>query len=494
MNTNNHSPIVGQANSEMFDNLQARCNGAQAAAHGGQGVSGGDSANAAPAHAQAAQLQWPPGTAGELAKYIYRTSPRPVPEVAIAATLGLLAGVCGRAFSISDKGLNLYILLIARSAVGKESMHKGISDLLDIAENEPVQRFADFDDFASAPALAKAVLENPCFVSVTGEIGRRFKRMSRDNDRVMQDMRTLWTNLYEKSGETDKVPGIRYSNAEDSKLGIRGAAFSLIGETTPSTFLEALTPDMAEDGFLSRFVMIEYQGDRPPLNEDRKADLICLGAWKSLLVRVLPYGNIVNAPKRTPVEYEQSGTAEQMLRNFGLECDAQINSTTDEWIRQMWNRAHMKALKVAALLACADRCMFPIIEVHHAEWALALVRRDIQTMASRISSGDVGVGDEAREKKLVSICKDYLIKPVPESYKVPPEMKRKGVIPRNYLQMRTARPACFEKHPLGPTRAMDDTIASLVKSGWLHEMNGDILWQEYEYRGKAWRIVDLPNV
>src|SRR5690606_9704175 len=181
---------VQQATSDGFDILQAAYNGAQATHTPSQYPSSTHAAQTAPASSSAAQqLPWPPGVAGELAQYIYQTAPRPVPEVAIAATLGLLAGVCGRAFSISDKGLNLYILLVARSGVGKEAMHRGINDLLDIGENEPAQRFAEFDDFASAPALAKAVLENPSFVNVVGEIGRRLKRMNRDSDKVMQEMR-----------------------------------------------------------------------------------------------------------------------------------------------------------------------------------------------------------------------------------------------------------------------------------------------------------------
>ena len=52
----------------------------------------------------------------------------------MVAALGLLAGVCGRAFTVSGKGLNLYLILVARSGVGKEAMHCGVAKLIDLAE------------------------------------------------------------------------------------------------------------------------------------------------------------------------------------------------------------------------------------------------------------------------------------------------------------------------------------------------------------------------
>src|SRR4051812_10823957 len=43
-------------------------------------------------------IPWPPGRAGVIARFLYASSYSPIPEVAITAALGLLAGVCGRAY------------------------------------------------------------------------------------------------------------------------------------------------------------------------------------------------------------------------------------------------------------------------------------------------------------------------------------------------------------------------------------------------------------
>jgi hypothetical protein len=91
-----------------------------------------------------------------------------------------MAGICGKVWVIPKSGLNLYIVLVARSGIGKEAMHDGISDLITAALPFcPVAgNFADFTEYASGPALIKACVHNQCFVNVSGEIGHRCRAMA----------------------------------------------------------------------------------------------------------------------------------------------------------------------------------------------------------------------------------------------------------------------------------------------------------------------------
>lgn len=438
-------------------------------------------------------LPWPPGFAGRIAQYIYQSAPRPVKEVSIVASLGLLAGLCGKAWHIPQSGLNMYIILVARSAIGKEAMHSGISSLIRscTASMPTFHNFIDFTDFASGPALIKACANNPSFVNVSGEWGRKLKRLAHDDrDGPLSTLRTQMTNLYQKSGPQSIVGGIGYSNKDNNIASISGVAYSMIGETTPSTFYEALTESMMEDGFLSRFLIIEYDGDRPALNTSQVMHPDA--ALQDALVKLaFQAQNLIGGQTSQPLGRTEE--AAQIMWAFEQECDKEINSTDDESRRQMWNRAALKVLRIAGLLAVADNWINPCVTKEHLDWALDVIRRDIMIMSRRLDTGDVGTGDTARERKLMALLRDYLANPLAASYKVPEEMRQNSIVPRSYLQIRTARVASYYNHRAGQNAALDLAIQSAVNNGYLMEVDKAKVAEAYNYHGKAYRVIKLPD-
>lgn len=442
------------------------------------------------------ELDWPPGLAGAIAGFIYRNAPRPVKEVGIVAALGWLAGVCGKAYIIPQSGLNLYIILVARSAIGKEAMHTGLSVLTQSLIDKgyvTASRFIDYSDFASGPALRKAVQSQESFVNVSGEWGRKLKRLAADHshDGPMQSLRTEMTNLYQKSGPQSIVGGMTYSKKEDNVASINGVNYSMIGETTPGTFYDALTETMMEDGFLSRFSVVEYAGERPPSNRNpqRVPEDGLLEACGGLVMQACTL-----LSQRTPQLVGRSAEAAALMDTFDEECDEQINKTPDESWRQMWNRAHLKAMRIAALLACGDNCLTPCISEEHMRWAIDLVKRDIKIMQRKIDDGDVGTGDATRERKVLSMCKEYLMsKGSPAGYGVPDAMHAEGVVPRKYFQIRTQRLTIFTGAKQGAIRALDDTIRSMCDSGYLLEVDRLKAADSFGFQGRCFRIVNLPG-
>lgn len=468
------------------------------------GAGGGGSTGAAPVSAVAeaqqphsTELACPPGFAGAIAQFIYQAAPRPVAEVAIVGALGLLAGVCGREWSIPGSGLNIYVVLVARSAVGKEAMHRGVSKIINAARKEysAAEEFVCFDDFASGPALTKFLVGVPCVVNVAGEIGHKFASMAkaRDSETAVRSLRRTMTNLYSKSGRDGIAGGLNYSNQENNAKIDWSVSYSLIGETTPSTFYESITPEMMSDGFMSRFNVVEYTGDRPDKNPapiDRPD-----AALVANIVAMMRHAHLLRASSKfQDVAFSDGATA--LLIDFERECDAAIAAAgDDEGQRQMWNRAHLKVLRIAALLAVADNYLFPSVTMEQVSWAISLIRHDIGVFSKRLRSGDIGEGtDEGRERKLLDICREYLSMTetdLPDYTKPWNDMRRQGWIPRKYLQIRTQRLSAFGKHPRGHKAALDQAIQTAIDNGHLFAISKVRAVESFGFHGNVFGALNL---
>lgn len=438
-------------------------------------------------------IEYPPGVVGKVAEFIFNSSPRPIKEVSIVSALGLFSGICGRAYSIPQSGLNLYIILVGQSAIGKEAMHSGMSAVVNRISNGCafVGQFVDFSNYVSGPALTKAVLAKTSFVNITGEFGRKLKKMAADDsDSVAQGLRTTMLDLYQKSGSHSIVGGLGYSDQEKNVGSASGVAYSMIGETTPGTLYESLTDTMMADGFLSRFTIVEFMGQRPVKNrgfEKKQMDLDLVQQLQSLCTTA---DQINRTPTSCAVQFDQE--AEDFLDKFDTHCDNEINKTMNEGWRQMWNRAHLKVLRISALLGSADNHMFPTVRLEHVMWAYDLIMRDINIMTRRIDSGDVGSSDNTRESKILTLCKQYLTNELSNSYGIPAEMHAAGVVPRKYLQINTQRTSAFTSHKLGQITSMDMTIRSLVDGGYLLEVPKPEAIQKFAFHGKCYRVLSLP--
>lgn len=434
----------------------------------------------------------PPGFAGELANAIFQGSYKPVSAIATAATLGLLAGVCGRAFEIpTGKDCALYILLVAKSGVGKEALHESIPAMIELSGILGAYYFVHAVDFASGPALHKQILEYPGFLCLAGEYGKKLRRMANERDAPMQELRSVITLAYAK----DFLGGIQYSNAEKSMPGVKWPAYSQLGETTPGTFYDSLTQSMMEDGFISRFNVIVSDGDWQEPNEGRQPyqlDDEQLQKWRSIITRALPYQGTSNTPeKRIPVEYGSEST-EQYLKEFETECGMKTHGIEDESERQVYTRAAIKAYKIASLLAIADNPVRPRIYLIHAKWAVDMIRRDIAVFIDRKESGDVGSSDNTRIQKVKSILSGYIKGNVAPSYKVDPRMVEDGVLPRDYIQKRIGiKSSAFNAHPQGHIAAINVTIKNLIDDGNLMQINKDKAIELYGFHGKCFRILKV---
>lgn len=444
------------------------------------------------------QVAKPPGRAGQLYDWLLGAAMLPIPEAAIVTTLGTLAGIAGLAYltPAPTTGLNIYLILVARSATGKEMLHDGAGSLLLAVRQRvaPIISMINFDDYASGPALAKACAASRCFTNFSSEFGRRLKRMANPKDAPMADLRTTYTKLYSKSSPRSFVGDLVYSKERHAITG--AVAVSLVGETTPGTLRASMTHDMMEDGFLSRFGWLEYTGDRPDDNPFAAAHAqppeVLVSRLAELALQALTMiGN------NTTCEVRQTPEAAAQLEAFKARCNARIKAGgDDDSRRQVWNRAHLKAKKYSSLLAVFDDHTYPCIQVDQAAWSIDMVERDAALFEQSLANGDVGSDCTAQEKKLLHILHEYIKReaPLKASYGIPQAMHDDGVVPKRYLQMRTSDTAVFKAHALGSTIALNNAIQSCIDSGYIVEIPKDKAGELYTFQGRCFRVVQLPGV
>lgn len=409
---------------------------------------------------EASDVTFPPGLVGEVAKYVLSASTRPVPEIALATAIAVVAGIVGRNYNISNTGLNQYLLLLAKTGTGKESVQSTVDRLfVEVQKAIPAaERFVGPAHFASGQALVKSFQERPCFMSVLGEFGHRMQAMA--HPRANSAEKTLMAailDIFGKSGWGQMLRPSVYSDRDKNTEMVHAPALTLLGEAEPESFFAALDESTVASGFLPRFLVIEYKGERPRRNK---------AAWKS------PPADLVKSVTdlcASILSMEQNGTcttvqldadALQLLDAFDEFADSQMRGSP--LVTQfLWNRAHLKALRLAALVAVGVNPYDATVTGEHAQWAINMVRRDTTTLLERFETGDVGEGDSKLQSDLTTVISKFLVNPGDKW----DDYHAKGCIPMRLLQMRTANRAAFKNHKLGANRALKDTLAAMVDAG-----------------------------
>jgi hypothetical protein len=425
-------------------------------------------------------IKLPPGLIGEIAQFIYSAAPRPVEEIALAGALALMSGICGRAYNVSSTGLNQYILMIAGTGVGKEAAASGISKIMnEVKLHVPsAHEFIGPSEISSGPALFKYIgTQSKSFVSLLGEFGLRLQQLSNANANGSEvSLRRMLLDLFNKSGYGDTLYKSIYSDKDKNTPDIQSPALSIYGESTPERFYGALSEDMISEGLLPRFHIIEYRGPRRDLNEAHSSIHPSKEMIEKLSAICAHTLTINNAQPRRVMNVEISAPALQILNNFDRLATNNINSNNKTLLKELWNRAHIKALKLSALIAVGVNYAYPMINEDHVNWAIDLIMMDIEALSYKFEEGIIG-GNDKEAKQLVEVMRvsrEFIMKDWSQlsSYGIPKILHDKKIIPYVYIQRRLT---CNTAFNFDKTKGMaliylKRSIQTLIETGRLREL------------------------
>ena len=418
-------------------------------------------------------LGLPPGLMGELVHYFYSTSVRPVAETALVGAIGIMAGVAGRSYNISGVGLNHYLIFIGPTGTGKEGIDSGISELFNSIRPSiaRVDEFRGPASFASGQGLVRTLDKQPCFFSVLGEFGLMLKSMS--DPRAPQSMtvlRRMLLDLYSKSGAKARLLPTAYSDTEKNTKTIVSPSVTVVGESTPETFFDVIDTNDIADGLIPRFHIIEYKGPRPRRNRNAgispPASLV--QRFQDLCVLAL-----TTQQNSSHANVQMSEDAQELLDAFDIRCDDEINSVGQSGEKQLWNRAHLKALKLAALIAVGCNAHAPVVDAVCAQWAIDFTSHATQALRDKFFNGEAGSGEGRQISDLRKLVEDYFALNTKQmsTYKVKAEMHEAGVIPYRYLVARAGRMASFYSHRMGASAAIKLQMGQMIETGQLVQVD-----------------------
>ncbi|QBZ71743.1 hypothetical protein [Pseudomonas phage KP1] len=438
----------------------------------------------------------PPGLIGEIAQFIYAQAPRPVAEIALAGAIGLVSGIIGRAYNISGTGLNQYVLLLAPTGTGKEAIASGIDKLMSqvIRTVPAASDFIGPGEIASSQAVIKYMSRGPTsFVSMVGEFGIYLQQMASLNAPPhLIGLRRFLLDAYNKSGEGKVLRPSIYSDKDKNTTAVLSPAFTLMGESTPEKFYEGLHEGLISEGLLPRFTMIEYKGNVPPLN---KAGASARPSFELIdrLSTLCAHALMLNSQhKAIHVQYAEG--VERQTDEFEEHCRNNVNCSDRDVRRQLWSRAHMKALKLAATVAVGCNPYDPLITSDVLTWAINLVVADVRNLLGRFDAGEIGIdNDETKQlSKVMTSVKDFVVSPWPEVSKYAGEgagvLHSNRIVPFAYIQRRLASVAVFRKDRTGATNSIKRALKTLCERGDLQEVSRATLSKDYGTSAVAYMI------
>lgn len=443
----------------------------------------------------------PDGLMGKIANFVYVNAVNPMPEVAVAASIAYMAGIAGRAWNYSRTGLNQYVILLAETGQGKESAAQGMDRINHtvFATMPAMSNFMGPSDIKSPEALIKQLAETPCFLTHKGEFGMWLQKITGKYAKSNEvTLRGMLLDLYSKSGYTQTLRGAIYSDRQKNVPSIDSPAFSLFGDSTQQEFYKALDEENIGEGLISRFTTIQADKKRPQFNANHGKAPIDPEMIKQIKrVGELAFQSIQS--KLAPIQVGETLDAKQFQEHYREWAVDKMWEQRDNPIGKIWNRAHLRLLRISALVAVGRNPEMPTVTLADLKWAESIVNHSVEVLNYKFKMGEIGtrLNLSLEQRNLVGKAirayatqgwKDIYEK----SYGLSRPMFDNRVVSERYLRLVCSKHACF-RNDRNPNSAFKQLFSDLCNDGNLVRVEMSKV-KESGRQGIAYYITDLKGL
>lgn len=417
-------------------------------------------------------IEWPVGVVGEMAKYLYRSSSRPVKQFAIAKALYIMAAMVGQRYNVEGFGLNLYMMIIGNSGTGKGEARRGTKRIYGafgaLAEdNQGVAECYDNNYPASESGLRKMFETRGSRAIYREDADALLESLTATQPGSNGDkLRGALSEFYDQSGEGLNMGAVRYAKSEDSTGVVQSPALTLGLDLQVDPFKRFLGHGIVlSTGIAARFIYVPRYGKRTHAQRDVDNSLPepmlehLKIIWNGLRMQASGVTKVQWGPEAKETFYKMDYDITERIRNGKPEED-------------LLNRAHMNAARVGACLAVGVNQVAPVLTKEIFAWAARFVMMGYEECLRILVQGEAGSGERVRVAKALSAIKDY-VSMHPQrrrSYKVPKALDGlDDIICERYFLERLKHLADFKGSDLGATteQLIRRTLEELVRQGYL---------------------------
>jgi hypothetical protein len=412
-------------------------------------------------------IPFPSGLIGEIAKYSMASAPHKLKVAHIAAALVCISAIAGRQVRFKGSSLNLAIIVVANSTMGKETCSSTLSAIAKATAPVGGDKFFCFDKISSGGAL-RQLMSNSEYGSIGAtlpEFAQLIEQMKQGKDGAMGGLKAELLDAVTKNKLNSQYGGSQHANSENNRGSMESPAFSLIGDTVPD-FYEGITEEMCSGGFLSRFIILEHystikhKSDKFAHTVQVPKNVIDdLGYLIQQVTSLYNRKDTVEVKLDDPLVFEEADRLENYLT-------LKFNTSKDEGYRQIYGRAYLKVMVIASLLAFTRNLGDPSISMEDFQWARNLVMRDVFNMANKLRDGSVGVSEQNCKRRVMALIYK-LVKHPKERDKTAKNyghLLDLGIFPRSLMTQRLQGNS-FKIGQMSNIKTLELILDSAVKNG-----------------------------
>lgn len=312
-----------------------------------------------------------PGFVGELADYINRTSFTVQPNLALAASLCVLATLTGRRVQDSDRTrTNIYVIGTASTGDGKERGREVAKDLFEkIGKPKWMQ-----ERIMSYQGLIRTIDTHKTVMLAWDEFGRVLATINKDGNSHKTEIPTALLTLYSSASST-YYSDVRADERYD-KI-IKQPHLVLYGTSVPESLYRSMGEESLTNGLLGRMVIfdgVQFPVDQKP---EKTSDGLPLPI-PDRLVQIAKFwsefepGGNMHGENPGPIYLKTTPEAEEVYDEL-LDKKRALRSSRDIVRKALHSRVLLKAKQFGMVYACSENHKDPVITGPAARWGADVV-------------------------------------------------------------------------------------------------------------------------